>query len=354
MIAPIRLALIGAGRIGQVHLRTILSHPESCELAVVVDPLQPALDRIRDTFGVERLSTDLAAAFDDPSIEAVIIAASTETHAAGIVEAARSGKAAFCEKPIALDLETTDAALAAVDAAGTMLQIGFQRRFDTGYARARADIAEGKLGTIEMIRDAMRDPAPPPQAYLTRSGGLFRDMTIHNFDCVRWLKGSDPVEVFAMATTLTSEDVRGAGDVDTSIVSMRFADGSLASIENSRRSGFGYDVRTEVFGSEGAMLIGESRQTSIRWLDGNGVHEDHRYFFLERFADAYEREILSFVANVRSGSAPLVTGADGRAAMVLAFAAEQSRQLQRPVNPKDISADVSAEHVKEVANAPAG
>ena len=162
-------------------------------------------------------------------------------------------------------------------------------------------------------------------------------MTIHNFDCVRWLKGADPVEVFAMATALTGEEVQSVGDVDTSVVSMRFADGSLASIENSRRSGFGYDVRTEVFGSDGAMLIGESRQTSIRWLDGKGVHEDHRYFFLERFAQAYEREIISFVDCVRSGLEPTVTGADGRAAMVLAIAAEQSLKRQRPVSPTGVA-----------------
>jgi myo-inositol 2-dehydrogenase/D-chiro-inositol 1-dehydrogenase len=337
VIAPVRIALIGAGRIGHVHLRSILSHPETCELAVVVDPYQPAIDDIRESFGVDQTSTDLAAVFDDPTIEGVVIAASTETHASSIMEAARSGKAAFCEKPIALDLEATDTALAAVAAAGTMLQIGFQRRFDTGYARAKADIVEGRLGNIEMVRDAMRDPAPPPPTYLAKSGGLFRDMTIHNFDCVRWLKGDDPVEVFAMASALTGDEIRDIGDVDTSVITMKFPDGSLASIENSRRSGFGYDVRTEVFGSEGAMLIGESRQTSVRWLDGKGVHEDHRYFFIERFAPAYEKELLSFVSNIRSGNQPVVTGADGRAAMVLAVAAEESLKRRQPVNPVDVA-----------------
>ena len=331
MIARPRVALIGCGRIGQVHLRSLLAHPEACELALVVDANSAALDSIAATYRLDHTSADLAAAFDDPTIDAVVIASSTETHASCIEQAAHSGKAALCEKPIALDLESTDRALEAVRAAGTQLQIGFQRRFDGGYAAARAAIVDGSLGRIEMIRDAMRDPAPPPLPYLKRSGGLYRDMTVHNFDCVRWLKGDDPVEVFAIGSALTGEDIRAAGDIDTSVVTMRFADGSLATIENSRRSGFGYDVRTEIFGSAGALMVGESRQTPVRRFDEHGVHEDHQYFFLERFARAYELEMVAFLDVVTTGAAPSVTGEDGRAAMVLAIAAERSLATRRPV-----------------------
>jgi myo-inositol 2-dehydrogenase/D-chiro-inositol 1-dehydrogenase len=331
MTARPRITLIGCGRIGQVHLRSLLAHPEACELALVVDANATALDTVAANYRLDHTSTELAAAFDDPTIDAIVIASSTETHASCIEEAARAGKAALCEKPIALDLESTDRALAAVQSAGTQLQIGFQRRFDRGYAAARNRIADGTLGRIEMIRDAMRDPHPPPLAYLERSGGLYRDMTIHNFDCVRWLKGDDPVEVFAIGSALTGEDIRAAGDIDTSVVTMRFADSSLATIENSRRSGFGYDVRTEIFGSAGALMVGDSRQTPVRLFDEHGVKEDHQYFFLERFARAYEQEILAFLEAVATGTSPSVTGEDGRAAMVLAITAERSRAAGRPV-----------------------
>ncbi len=351
MTARPRVALIGCGRIGQIHLRTLLSHPEVCELAIVVDANASALSTVATSFRLDRTSTILDGAMADPTIDAVIIASSTETHAACITEAARAGKATFCEKPIALDLESTDRALAEVARFGTQLQIGFQRRFDSGYARARLSIAEGDLGEIEMIRDAMRDPAPPPLAYLEKSGGLYRDMTIHNFDAVRWLKGSDPIQLFAVGSALTSDDIRATGDIDTSVVTMWFADGSLATIENSRRSGFGYDVRTEIFGSKGALLIGDSRQTPIRWLDDSGVHEDHQYFFLERFARAYESEMLAFIEAVRKGLPTLVTGADGRAAMVLAIAAERSRVLGQPVPVERVPAPDAHQPTKDLTHA---
>lgn len=343
MRTRLRVALIGCGRIGQVHLRTLIGHPEQCELAALVDANEPALRTIAASYRLENISTDPATIFDDPSIDAVIIASSTETHAPYIMAAARSGKSAFTEKPIALDLASTDEALAGVARAGTRLQVGFQRRFDRGYAAARLAIRNGELGGIEMIRDAMRDPAPPPLAYLERSGGLFRDMTIHNFDCVRWLKGADPVEIFALGSTLTDGDVVAANDIDTSLVTMRFADGSLASIENSRRSGFGYDVRTEVFGSAGAIHIGDSRQTPVRRLDGSGVHEDHQYFFLERFRDAYEAEILSFLQAIIGDTDVAVTGSDGRAALRLAIMAEASRRLGRPVKADEFASNVESD-----------
>ncbi len=331
MNARPRVGLIGCGRIGQVHLRTLLAHPETCELVAVVDANEPVLQEIVSAYRPQHASTDDSLIFDDRTIDAVIIASSTESHAQYIEAAAGAGKSAFTEKPIALDLEATDRALTAVERAGTRLQVGFQRRFDTGYSHARKAIESGELGTIEMIRDAMRDPSPPPQEYLAKSGGLFHDMTIHNFDCVRWLKGADPIEVFAVGSALTSNDVRIAGDIDTSIVTIRFGDGSLASIENSRRSGFGYDVRTEIFGSNGAMMIGDSRQTPVRRYDRLGVHEDHQFFFLERFAAAYEAEMLSFLDAMSKDIEVAVTGADGRTALALAEAAVRSRSLGRPV-----------------------
>jgi myo-inositol 2-dehydrogenase/D-chiro-inositol 1-dehydrogenase len=280
---------------------------------------------------VPKATADGEAVLADPNIDAVIIASSTETHAPYIELAARYGKDIFTEKPIALDIETTDRALDAVRQAGVRLQVGFQRRFDAGYVSAKTVIESGELGTLEMIRDAMRDPEPPPVDYIKRSGGLYRDMTVHNFDSVRWLMGEDPIELHATASTLVSDDFREANDVDTSIVTMRFPSGAIASIENSRRSGFGYDVRTEIFGSEGALMVGESRGTPVRRYSAAGVLEDHQHFFLERFREAYRQELIAFLMAIRDDSPVAVTGADGRAALLLAYAAEQSLREHRPV-----------------------
>jgi len=335
MIARPGVALIGCGRIGKVHFRTLLGRPDLCNLVTVADANSEALETVNSMTSRVSTTTDVDQVFADPAIHAVVVASSTETHAPYIIRAADAGKAVFTEKPIALDLEQTDTALEAVAKAGVQLQVGFQRRFDSGYAAAHCRIQAGEIGKVEMIRDAMRDPEPPPLKYLERSGGLFRDMTIHNFDCVRWLMGADPVELFAAGSALTGREINRSGDIDTSIVTLRFPSGALASIENSRRSSFGYDVRTEVFGERGGLLIGDSRQTPIRLFDSNGVHEDHQYFFLERFADAYRNELVAFLDAVSNESPVQVTGIDGRKALQLAIAAERSRELGIPVRLDD-------------------
>jgi myo-inositol 2-dehydrogenase/D-chiro-inositol 1-dehydrogenase len=345
MSARPRIALIGCGRIGQIHAESLSSLRDRCEFAIVADPRQDIAKQTADRLGASKWTPDAEGAITDPTVDAIIIASSTETHAAYIDLAAQHGKDAFTEKPIALDIETTDRALAAVERAGTRLQVGFQRRFDRGYHAARKDIAEGRLGRIEMIRDAMRDPQPPDPEYVRHSGGLYRDMSIHNFDCVRWLMGEEPEEIFTTASALVSDVFERAGDVDTSVVTLRFASGALATIENSRRSGFGYDVRTEIFGSEGAIMVGEHRQTPVRRFDADGVHEDHQYFFLERFSEAYRREMIAFIESVRTDSPVAVTGADGWAALLLAYAAERSLFEHRPVRMAEVLAPVSSQEV---------
>lgn len=331
MNARPRIALIGCGRIGQVHARTLASLNDLCEFAITADFFPESAEQTAASFGVSKWTTDGEAAITDPSIDAVIIASSTETHAPYTELASQHGKDIFTEKPIALDLESTDRALAVAHSAGVRLQIGFQRRFDPGYAAARNAIEQGELGSLEMIRDVMRDPAPPPAAYIAQSGGLYRDMAIHNFDSVRWLMGEEPVEIFAMASALVSDEIRAANDVDTSVVTMRFPSGALAVIENSRRSGFGYDVRTEIFGSGGGLMVGESRDLPIRRYTAAGVTEDHQYFFLERFRDAYRHEMVAFLTAIRDDLPVTVTGEDGRAALRLAVAAEESLRQGRPV-----------------------
>ncbi len=333
MVQSVRVALIGAGRIGQRHAATLAQEIPNAELALIADVHGPSAETLAAKVRCDHWSNDPDDALSDASIDAIVIASSTDSHAPIIIGAAEAGKHIFCEKPIALDLEATDRALAAVEQAGVRLQMGFQRHFDKAYAKAKDLIDAEALGRIEAIRDTMRDPSPAPRAYLETSGGLFRDMTIHNFDCVRWLMGEEVSELFAMGSAIVSPVIRELGDIDTSVVSLRFANDSLGVIDNSRRSGFGYDVRTEVFGSEGALMIGYARDTPMLRLDANGIHSDHIHWFLERFDQAYIDELKAFINGIVDGTPPPVDGNDARAAMVLAYAAEASRRENAPVSP---------------------
>lgn len=328
------MGLIGAGRIGKRHARTLAFETPAAQLAVVCDLDETLARSLAVECRCDRWTVDPYPVIADPSIDAIAIASSTDSHAALIAAAAEAGKHVFCEKPIALDLESTDRALDAASQSGIKLQIGLQRRFDETYHKARTMIAEGKIGKIESIRESMRDPNPPHQEYILTSGGLFRDMSIHDFDCVRWLMGEEVVELFAFASNLVDPMFGEYGDVDTSIVSMKFASGALAVIENSRRSAFGYDIRTEVFGSEGALFVGNPRDSGLLHLSSAGVVSDHVYWFLERFDDAYVAEVRAFIDCLVNDTEPLVTGADGRAAMALANAAEASLRSNRPVSPQ--------------------
>jgi myo-inositol 2-dehydrogenase / D-chiro-inositol 1-dehydrogenase len=339
MTERVRVALFGAGRIGQRHAQTLASDIPRAELTVVADVSGAAAEALARRVRCDRWSDDPAVVLGDPAIDAIVIASSTDSHASLIAGAAEAGKQIFCEKPIALDLEATDRALAAVERAGVRLQIGFQRRFDKAYAKAKALIDAGALGRIEAIRDTMRDPGPAPRAYLETSGGLYRDMTIHNFDCVRWMMGAEVTELFAMGSAIVDPVFQELGDIDTSVVSLRFANDGLGVIDNSRRSGFGYDVRTEVFGSEGALMIGYARDTPMLRLDANGIHSDHIHWFLERFDQAYVDELKAFIDGIVDGTAPVVDGWDARAAIALAYAAEASRRENAPVSPARFARD---------------
>lgn len=331
MTRRVRVAVLGVGRIGRIHARSLATQTPNAELAVVVDAVEATARDVAAELRVDRWTTDAATVISDQSIDAVVIASSTDTHAPLIIAAAEAGKDIFCEKPIALDLENTDCALSAVDRSGVRLQVGFNRRFDKGYRRAKADLVAGRVGRIETIRDTMRDPAPPPRAYVASSGGLFRDMTIHDFDCVRWLAGCEVVEVSAMAACLVDPMFAEFDDVDTSIVSLRFESGALAVIDNSRRSGFGYDLRTEIFGSDGALFVGFHQDTPVTRMSETGIVTDHVYFFLERFEQAYIHEIRDFVNAIAEDRPVSVTGEDGRAALAMAYAAEASLRERRPV-----------------------
>lgn len=340
--ASIRIGVFGAGRIGHRHARTVATEIPGIRLAAICDVNLDAAKSLAEQTGCDRFTSDPADILEDAGIQAVIIGTSTDSHAPLIEAAAAAGKQIFCEKPIALDLETTDRAITAAEQAGVQLQIGFQRRFDKAYEKVSRMIAAGELGRIEAVRDTMRDPNPPHEAYIPTSGGMFRDMVIHDFDCVRWLMGSEPVEIFAMGANLVDPVFAKYGDIDTCVVTIKFESGALGAIDASRRSGFGYDVRTEIFGSNKAVMIGDSRDTPMSVYSNSGVCTDHIYWFLERFDDAYIAEIRAFVACLRANQPVPVTGADGRAALAMAYAAEASVKEHAPVGMSRFAKGASA------------
>jgi myo-inositol 2-dehydrogenase/D-chiro-inositol 1-dehydrogenase len=275
---------------------------------------------------------DAAQLLADPAIDAVLICSATDTHAPLIMAAAAAGKQIFCEKPIDFALEKIDAALAAVAQAGVKLQIGFNRRFDANYARVRAAVAAGEIGTPHLMHLISRDPAPPPLAYIRVSGGIFLDMTIHDFDMARFLLGADVTEVYAAAGVLIDPAIGEAGDLDTALVTLKFENGALAVIDNSRQAAYGYDQRVEVLGSRGSVATQNNFPNSAVISTAQGLQRDLPYhFFMQRYTESYVAELAAFVSAVLDGTPVPVTGADGRAAVVMGLAARRSYDQQRPV-----------------------
>ncbi|WP_270935501.1 inositol 2-dehydrogenase [Falsiroseomonas oryzae] len=325
----LHFAQFGAGRIGAIHAANLAASGRA-RLTHVVDVHAPAAEALAVKHGA-RVS-DTAAALADPEVGAVIIASSTDTHAELVIAAARAGKAIFCEKPIDLSLARVDACLAEVGKAGVPMLVGFNRRFDPSFAELHRRIGAGAIGTVEQVVITSRDPAPPPIAYIKVSGGLFRDMTIHDFDMARWMLGEEPVEVFAHGANLVDPAIGAAGDIDSAMVLLRTASGRMAHINNSRRASYGYDQRVEVFGSAGRLIAGNPTPTTVELADRHAVSADKPlHFFLERYADAYRIELNAFLDAVANGTPMPVGAEDGRQALVLADAALRSLQEGRPV-----------------------
>jgi myo-inositol 2-dehydrogenase / D-chiro-inositol 1-dehydrogenase len=322
----VALALFGAGRIGRIHARNVAAHPD-LTLRYVVDPASDAAATLAGADGARVASVQAALA--DPEIAGVIIASSTDTHLDYCLAAAAAGKAIFCEKPIDLDLGRARAA--AGELASARLLVGFNRRFDPNFTALKAQLDSGALGDIETLNITSHDPAPPPIDYVRVSGGLFRDMAIHDFDTARWLLGETPVEVFAAASCLVDPAIGEAGDVDTAKILLRAASGKLCLISNSRRSGYGYDQRIEAFGSAGMARAGNVAESAVEiWSEGGAATDRFQNFFLDRYADAYRLEMAHF-ADVLAGAPPRVGYADGVAALALAEAAAASAATGLPV-----------------------
>lgn len=333
----LHLGIIGAGRIGQVHAEGLTRRVHGASVLAISDVNLAAAQSCAERYGIAQATSDYHELLGNPQIDAVLICSSTDTHAPLIGAAAAAGKHIFCEKPIALELTAIDQALTAVAAAGVKLQIGFNRRFDSNFRHLRETVANGGIGTPHLLRITSRDPAPPPLDYIRLSGGIFLDMTIHDFDLARYLLDAEVEEVYAAGAVLVDPEIGVAGDVDTTAITLRFANGALGIIDNSRRAVYGYDQRAEVFGSAGAVEALNKTPHNTRHSTATGVQEAKPlYFFLERYLDAYVAELQSFVDAVAQSQPTPVSGADGRAATVLGLAAWRSSRERRPVKVAEI------------------
>jgi myo-inositol 2-dehydrogenase/D-chiro-inositol 1-dehydrogenase len=335
--APLRVGVIGAGRIGSMHAELLAGRVPGAVLAGIHD----AHEEVARTVGA-RLGAPVARSVGEllaEDIDAVAICSSTDTHADLVVAAARAGKAIFCEKPVSLDLGEVDRALAAVRDAGVPFQIGFNRRFDPGHQSVRDAVASGAVGDPHLVRISSRDPAPPPLSYVRVSGGIFLDMTIHDFDMARYVTASEVVEVFARGAVRVDPAFAEAGDVDTALVTLVHASGCLTAIDNSRQAVYGFDQRVEVFGSAG-MAASENplAHAGLVRTAAGGRAATLPSFYLERYTPSYVREWEAFVASVAAGTAPPVSAADARAPLVIGLAAWRSLRERRPVHVAELEA----------------
>ncbi len=332
----IRVAVLGCGRIGSMHAGLISRHVDGVELGPVFDVFGSSAAEVASELG-----TTAAGSVDeilhDASVDAVAICTSTDTHVDLIIRTARAGKAIFCEKPLSQDLTEVDRALAAVADTGTFLQVGFNRRFDPSHRAVAEAVRNGSIGDVHLVRITSRDPAPPPISYIEASGGIFLDMTIHDFDMARYVTGSEVVEVHAVGGVRIDPAIGEAGDIDTAVVVMTHADGTITTIDNSRQAVYGYDQRVEVFGSAGMAISDNPRvSTTIRSDRFGGHSAPLPYFFLERYTTSYIHEWREFAAALTSGSPSPVDGSHGRAPLVLGLAAWKSHREGRPVTIDEI------------------
>ena len=328
----LRFAILGAGRIGQVHARAVASVP-GAELVAVAEPIVEIAEQMRSRFDCDIREIGQVAASED--VDAVVICTPTDTHADLIEQFTAAGKAVFCEKPIDLDVARVRDCLARVEAAKGRLMLGFNRRFDPDFMALKAAIDAGRIGDVEMITLISRDPGPPPYDYIARSGGIFRDMMIHDFDVARWLLGEEVTSVQAAASVLTDPEVGRLGDYDSASVILTTTNGKQCTITNTRRATYGYDQRIEVHGSNGSVAARNLHEANIEIADATGYHRPPLLnFFMTRYVAAYANEIAAFVQALVEGSAMPTTGLDGLKALELAESALKSVKTGKAVRPK--------------------
>jgi scyllo-inositol 2-dehydrogenase (NAD+) len=326
------VGIIGLGRMGQIYA-SHLAALSQVQLVSVSDVVADRAEATADKFGAGSWTTDYGEILGDAAIQAVFVTSPTSTHREVVMSAAQAGKAIFCEKPIALSLKDTDDMIAAIDQHGVMFQAGFMRRFDRGYAAAKQKIEAGAIGKPVTFKSIGRDPFCPDLEYARPnvSGGLILDMAIHDFDLGRWLMDAEVQRVYTEGGTLAFPQLNTVGDIDNAVVNMRFVNGGLGNVEVSRNAIYGYDIRTEILGTEGGINVGYYRQTPLLVMTGDGIHYDMVPYIVERFGDAYRAQTADFVERVRNDRAPAVNARDARAALVIGLAATDSYHQARPV-----------------------
>lgn len=333
----VKIGIIGAGRIGQVHAKSISGSISGAEIVAISDPYLDGAKKAADQFGIPEAYTNYQQILQNAAIDAVLICSPTNTHADIAMEAAKAGKHIFCEKPIDTSVEKILETQRTIQAAGVKMQIGFNRRFDHNFRRIRTLTEEGKLGEVQIVKITSRDPEPPSAEYAQNSGGMFLDMTIHDFDMACYQAGSPVEEVFAAGAVTVDPEIGKAGDIDTAIVTLRFANGALGVIDNCRQAVYGYDQRVEVFGTKGAAAAENDTPTNVKLSTQEAVFSDKPlYFFLERYMQSFTDELQAFVDAIRYDQPVPVSIEAGLEPIRIAIAANKSMLENRPVKISEI------------------
>jgi myo-inositol 2-dehydrogenase/D-chiro-inositol 1-dehydrogenase len=345
MSHKVNAGIIGAGRIGKVHAETLAFQIADASVVSITDIRLEAAQAVAARCGIPKVAATAEEIFADSSINAVLVCSSTDTHADMVIAAAKAGKHIFCEKPVDQGLEKIDRVLAAVEKAGVKFQVGFNRRFDSNFARVRGAIASGEIGAPYLMHIISRDPAPPPIEYVKVSGGMFLDMTIHDFDMARFLIGEEVTEIYTSASVRVNPEIGLAGDVDTALIVLKFANAVIGTIDNCRQAPYGYDQRVEVLGSKGAIATGNNYPNQAVVSTSEFVRRDLPLnFFMDRYLDSFANELRQFIAAIAEDKPTPVTGIDGRNAVVMALAARKSYEEGRPVKLAEIGSLEEAPH----------
>jgi myo-inositol 2-dehydrogenase/D-chiro-inositol 1-dehydrogenase len=332
-----KVGIVGFGRIGRIHFNQV-NRLKDAQVIAVADSYADQMKDVFQEYGVENYTSDFNAIINNPEIDTVFVCSPTDTHAQVAIAAAKAGKDIFCEKPIDFDIKRVEEVLAEVKKAGVSFQVGFNRRFDPNFAKAKRAIIDGDIGKVHIIKITSRDPQAPPLSYVKSSGGIFVDMTIHDFDMARFLAGSEPVQVFAVGDALINKDIVQYDDIDTAIITITFENGAMAVIDNSRQAAYGYDQRIEVFGSKGMVKCENNTPTQTALFTKDAVMSDKPlYFFLERYQESFNEELVQFFKAMETGQETPVVGKDGLVPILMGIAAKKSLKENRPVLISEIS-----------------
>lgn len=334
----IKVGIIGAGRIGRVHSESISKYVKGAEIKAISDiKVTEELQSWAASMGIPHVYDDYRKILQDPEIDAVLVCSSTNTHAPISIEAAQAGKHIFCEKPVDPNKDKIREVLDVVDKARVKFQVGFNRRFDHNFKAIKDRVVVGDIGEPHLIRVTSRDPDAPPIEYVKVSGGMFFDMTIHDFDMIRYLSGSEVVEVYATGGVLVNPEIGKAGDIDTAVITLKLANGAIGVIDNSRKAVYGYDQRAEVFGSKGAVQTSnDTNSTAVYSCEAGVIAEKPKYFFLERYMQSFAEEIRCFIDSIVNDTPTAVNGNDGLQPVLIALAAQKSLEEGRPVKLSEI------------------